>query len=139
MDDSIYIPISKPEFTILNSAFNVWHLLSLYCYNMLFSCFLTIANISQITPFLQFIVPYLLGWHFFANAIKPENSLRMNSARSSVDYELGKWRTNLKRKKQVQSMNACYFLKAGLVLSKLFKWSSLGSCLSVLMLLGSCS
>ncbi|KAG6531562.1 hypothetical protein ZIOFF_005376 [Zingiber officinale] len=59
MDDSIYIPISKPEFAILNSAFN-------------------------------FIVPYLLGWHSFANAIRPENSFRMNMARSSVDFEWGK-------------------------------------------------
>ncbi|KAG6491664.1 single-stranded DNA-binding protein WHY1, chloroplastic-like [Zingiber officinale] len=59
MDDSIYIPISKPEFTILNSALN-------------------------------FIVPYLLGWHSFANAIKPENSFRLNNARFGADFEWGR-------------------------------------------------
>ncbi|GMP58223.1 hypothetical protein CsSME_00021963 [Camellia sinensis var. sinensis] len=58
MDESIYIPITKAEYTVLVSAFN-------------------------------FIVPYLLGWHTFANSIKPEDNIRVNNAnpRSGADFE----------------------------------------------------
>lgn len=58
LDESIYIPITKAEFTVLNSAFN-------------------------------YIVPYLLGWHSFANSIKPEDSNRSNNAnpRSGPEIE----------------------------------------------------
>uniref|UniRef100_A0A5B7AGC0 Single-stranded DNA-binding protein WHY1 n=1 Tax=Davidia involucrata TaxID=16924 RepID=A0A5B7AGC0_DAVIN len=58
VDESIYIPITKAEYTVLISAFN-------------------------------FIVPYLLGWHTFANSIKPEDTSRVNNAnrRSVADLE----------------------------------------------------
>ncbi|KAJ0977902.1 hypothetical protein J5N97_013376 [Dioscorea zingiberensis] len=61
VDESIYIPISKAEFTILNSSFN-------------------------------FIVPYLLGWHAFANTIKPEDSVHTNNSisRSGAELEWGR-------------------------------------------------
>ncbi|CAL9122219.1 single-stranded DNA-binding protein WHY1, chloroplastic-like [Musa acuminata AAA Group] len=59
VDESIYIPITKAEFSILNSAFN-------------------------------FVIPYLLGWHTFANAIKPEDSFRSNNARSGPEMEWGR-------------------------------------------------
>lgn len=41
---------------------------------------------------LQFILPYLLGWHAFANAIKPEDSIRSNNmtARSGAELEWGR-------------------------------------------------
>ncbi|CAA0834700.1 Single-stranded DNA-binding protein WHY1-chloroplastic [Striga hermonthica] len=47
VDENIYIPITKAEFSVLISSFN-------------------------------FILPYLLGWHAFANTIKPEDSNRAN-------------------------------------------------------------
>uniref|UniRef100_A0A5B7AIA7 Single-stranded DNA-binding protein WHY1 n=1 Tax=Davidia involucrata TaxID=16924 RepID=A0A5B7AIA7_DAVIN len=58
VDESIYIPITKAEYTVLISAFN-------------------------------FIVPYLLGWHAFANSIKPEDTSRANNTnpRSVADLE----------------------------------------------------
>ncbi|XP_022725945.1 single-stranded DNA-binding protein WHY1, chloroplastic-like isoform X2 [Durio zibethinus] len=58
MDQNIYIPITRAEFTVLNSAFN-------------------------------FILPYLLGWHAFANSSKPDETTRLNNAnpRSGGDYE----------------------------------------------------
>ncbi|KAG2702276.1 hypothetical protein I3843_06G075900 [Carya illinoinensis] len=58
VDESIYIPITRAEFTVLNSAFN-------------------------------FILPYLLGWHAYANSIKPDDTSRVNSASSRYggDYE----------------------------------------------------
>ncbi|XP_072982532.1 single-stranded DNA-binding protein WHY1, chloroplastic-like [Typha latifolia] len=59
VDESIYIPITKAEFAILNSAFN-------------------------------FILPYLIGWHAFANAIKPADSTRLNNTRSGPDFEWGR-------------------------------------------------
>ncbi|WOL08149.1 single-stranded DNA-binding protein WHY1, chloroplastic [Canna indica] len=59
VDESIYIPITKAEFSVLNSAFN-------------------------------FIIPYLLGWHAFANAIKPENSFRTSNARLGAESEWGR-------------------------------------------------
>lgn len=51
LDENIYIPVTKAEFAVLNSAFN-------------------------------FLLPYLLGWHAFANAIKPEHTNRGNNASS---------------------------------------------------------
>ncbi|KAK6242809.1 hypothetical protein SCA6_008198 [Theobroma cacao] len=58
LDENIYIPITRAEFTVLNSAFS-------------------------------FILPYLLGWHAFANSIKPEEASRVNNAnpRYGGDYE----------------------------------------------------
>ncbi|KAG2707255.1 hypothetical protein I3760_05G140200 [Carya illinoinensis] len=58
VDESIYIPITRAELTVLISAFN-------------------------------FILPYLLGWHAFANSIKPEDSGRTNiaSSRYGGDFE----------------------------------------------------
>lgn len=58
VDESIYIPISKAEFTIMMSAFN-------------------------------YILPFLLGWHAFADSIRPEDSVRLNNAnaRSGSDIE----------------------------------------------------
>nr|CAD1822169.1 unnamed protein product [Ananas comosus var. bracteatus] len=59
VDESIYIPITKAEFAVLNSAFN-------------------------------FILPYLLGWHAFANAITPENTIQSNNLRSGPESEWGR-------------------------------------------------
>ncbi|KAF9625497.1 hypothetical protein IFM89_023433 [Coptis chinensis] len=56
VDESIYIPVSKAEFTVLVSAFN-------------------------------YILPFLLGWHAFANSINPEDSSRFNNSRSGADLE----------------------------------------------------
>ncbi|KAJ4711281.1 Single-stranded DNA-binding protein WHY1, chloroplastic [Melia azedarach] len=58
LDESIYIPITRAEYTVLVSAFN-------------------------------FILPYLLGWHAYANSIKPEDTSRTNNAnpRYGGDYE----------------------------------------------------
>ncbi|KAF2302409.1 hypothetical protein GH714_036212 [Hevea brasiliensis] len=58
MDESIYIPITRAEYTVLTSAFN-------------------------------YILPYLLGWHAFANSIKPDDHSRVNNAspRYGGDYE----------------------------------------------------
>nr|POE91285.1 single-stranded dna-binding protein why1, chloroplastic [Quercus suber] len=58
VDDSIYIPVTRAEYTVLISAFN-------------------------------FILPYLLGWHAFANSIKPEETSLVNSAnpRYGGDFE----------------------------------------------------
>lgn len=58
VDESIYIPVSKAELSVLNSIFT-------------------------------FILPYLLGWHAFANSIKPEDQSRLNNAnpRYGGDYE----------------------------------------------------
>ncbi|KAE8663221.1 Single-stranded DNA-binding protein WHY1 [Hibiscus syriacus] len=58
MDESIYIPITLAEFTVLKSAFS-------------------------------FILPYLLGWHAFANSTKPDEASRVNNAnpRYGGDYE----------------------------------------------------
>ncbi|KAK3421949.1 hypothetical protein EUGRSUZ_G02539 [Eucalyptus grandis] len=58
LDESIYIPVTKAEYTVLNSAFN-------------------------------FILPYLLGWHTYANSIKPNDRNRGNNANSRYggDFE----------------------------------------------------
>ncbi|XP_030472611.1 single-stranded DNA-binding protein WHY1, chloroplastic-like isoform X1 [Syzygium oleosum] len=58
LDESIYIPVTKAEYTVLISAFN-------------------------------FILPYLLGWHAYANSIKPNDPNRANSANSRYggDFE----------------------------------------------------
>ncbi|KAK1297925.1 hypothetical protein QJS10_CPB14g01327 [Acorus calamus] len=59
VDESIYIPVTKAEFTVLNSAFS-------------------------------YILPYLMGWHAYANSIKPEDSTRLNNnsnPRSGADLE----------------------------------------------------
>lgn len=61
VDESVYIPVTKAEFTVLISAFN-------------------------------FILPYLLGWHAFANSTKPDDSARSNNAspRSGAELEWGR-------------------------------------------------
>uniref|UniRef100_A0A2P2K4F7 Uncharacterized protein n=1 Tax=Rhizophora mucronata TaxID=61149 RepID=A0A2P2K4F7_RHIMU len=58
MDESIYIPVTKAEYTVLVSAFN-------------------------------YILPYLLGWHAFANSIRLNDTSRTNNAtpRYGEDYE----------------------------------------------------
>nr|UYD62357.1 transcription factor 1 [Betula platyphylla] len=58
VDESIYIPVTRAEYTVLVSAFN-------------------------------FILPYILGWHAFANSIKPDDTSRVNNAnaRYGGDFE----------------------------------------------------
>ncbi|TYG36650.1 hypothetical protein ES288_D13G080500v1 [Gossypium darwinii] len=58
VDENVYIPITRGEFTVLKSAFS-------------------------------FILPYLLGWHAFANSTKPDDTSRANNAnpRYGGDYE----------------------------------------------------
>ncbi|KAL8111945.1 hypothetical protein AgCh_019592 [Apium graveolens] len=58
MDESIYIPVTRAELTVLVSAFN-------------------------------YLVPYLLGWHAYANSIKPDDLTRGNNAnpRAGADFE----------------------------------------------------
>ncbi|GAA0160821.1 DNA metabolism protein [Lithospermum erythrorhizon] len=57
VDESIYIPVTKAEFTVLTSAFN-------------------------------FIVPYLIGWQTFANAMKLEDASRVNNVNPRSGGEL---------------------------------------------------
>ncbi|KAK6139298.1 hypothetical protein DH2020_026957 [Rehmannia glutinosa] len=82
LDESIYIPITKAEFAVLVSSFNVS--LQLNQSNSDNAIFLNSAR-----GVCAFIIPYLLGWHTFANTMKPEDANRVNSAnpRSSVDFE----------------------------------------------------
>ncbi|KAK7274745.1 hypothetical protein RIF29_15843 [Crotalaria pallida] len=49
----------------------------------------TKAELAVLSSLFNFIVPYLLGWHNFANAIKPDNSNRVNNANPKYggDYE----------------------------------------------------
>ncbi|KAK9119406.1 hypothetical protein Scep_017499 [Stephania cephalantha] len=57
VDESIYIPITKAEFTVLVSAFN-------------------------------FILPYLMGWHTFADSIRPDDAGRINNnSRGGAELE----------------------------------------------------
>ncbi|KAM5567129.1 single-stranded DNA-binding protein WHY1, chloroplastic-like [Rosa sericea] len=58
LDENIYIPVTRAEFAVLNSAFN-------------------------------YILPYLIGWHAYANSIKPEDMSRVNNAtpRYGGDFE----------------------------------------------------
>ncbi|KAK6160010.1 hypothetical protein DH2020_003391 [Rehmannia glutinosa] len=50
---------------------------------------ITKAEFAVLVSSFNFIIPYLLGWHTFANTMKPEDANRVNSAnpRSSVDFE----------------------------------------------------
>ncbi|XP_059648881.1 single-stranded DNA-binding protein WHY1, chloroplastic-like [Cornus florida] len=46
------------------------------------------AEFAILISAFNFIVPYLLGWHNFANSIKPENTSRTNNANPrSSDFE----------------------------------------------------
>ncbi|OWM75969.1 single-stranded DNA-binding protein WHY1, chloroplastic-like [Punica granatum] len=58
VDESIYIPVTKAELTVLVSAFN-------------------------------FILPYLLGWHAYADTVRPDDAQRTNNAnpRYGGDFE----------------------------------------------------
>ncbi|KAF8021516.1 hypothetical protein BT93_G1838 [Corymbia citriodora subsp. variegata] len=58
LEENIYIPVTKAEYTVLISAFN-------------------------------FILPYLLGWHAYANTIKPNDPNRASNANSRYggDFE----------------------------------------------------
>ncbi|KAL8035617.1 hypothetical protein ABFS82_12G105900 [Erythranthe guttata] len=50
----------------------------------------TKAEFAVLVSSFNFVIPYLLGWHTFANSIKPEDSNRVNSANprsGTVDYE----------------------------------------------------
>ncbi|XP_010256524.1 PREDICTED: single-stranded DNA-binding protein WHY1, chloroplastic-like [Nelumbo nucifera] len=57
IDESIYIPITKAEFTVLISAFN-------------------------------FILPYLIGWHAFADSTKPNDPGRVSNANLKYGADL---------------------------------------------------
>ncbi|XP_065863076.1 single-stranded DNA-binding protein WHY1, chloroplastic-like [Euphorbia lathyris] len=52
----------------------------------------TKAEFAILTSAFNYILPYLLGWHAFANAIKPDENLRSNFANSRYggDYEWNK-------------------------------------------------
>ncbi|XP_021844622.1 single-stranded DNA-binding protein WHY1, chloroplastic [Spinacia oleracea] len=46
------------------------------------------AEFAVIVSAFNFVLPYLLGWHVFADSIKPENSNRANNSNTkTVDYE----------------------------------------------------
>ncbi|KAK4261161.1 hypothetical protein QN277_004202 [Acacia crassicarpa] len=50
---------------------------------------ITKAELSVFHSLFNYIMPYLLGWHAFANSIKPDDQSRLNSAnpRYGGDYE----------------------------------------------------
>ncbi|GMH15323.1 hypothetical protein Nepgr_017164 [Nepenthes gracilis] len=50
---------------------------------------ITKAEFAVLVVAFNFVLPYLLGWHTFANSVKPEDSGHINNAnaRSRVDYE----------------------------------------------------
>lgn len=58
--------------------------------------FLKFENLPSFQPshaftavLLQFILPYLIGWHAFATSMKPEDASRVNNtnARSGAEFE----------------------------------------------------
>ncbi|XP_026665922.1 single-stranded DNA-binding protein WHY1, chloroplastic-like [Phoenix dactylifera] len=53
---------------------------------------ITKAEFAILKSAFNFILPHLLGWHAFANAIKPEDSIRSNNmtARSGAELEWGR-------------------------------------------------
>ncbi|KAK4479765.1 hypothetical protein RD792_015300 [Penstemon davidsonii] len=50
---------------------------------------ITKAEFAVLVSALNFILPYLLGWHTFANTLRPDDANRANNAnpRSGVDFE----------------------------------------------------
>ncbi|XP_075524435.1 single-stranded DNA-binding protein WHY1, chloroplastic-like isoform X2 [Primulina tabacum] len=48
---------------------------------------ITKAEFAVLVSSFNFILPYLLGWHTFANSTRPEDASRLNNANSTVDYE----------------------------------------------------
>ncbi|GFZ00129.1 ssDNA-binding transcriptional regulator [Actinidia rufa] len=46
------------------------------------------AEYNILISLFNFIVPHLLGWHIFANSIKPEDALRVNHANRRSGTEL---------------------------------------------------
>ncbi|EOA36172.1 hypothetical protein CARUB_v10010024mg [Capsella rubella] len=50
---------------------------------------ITRAEFAVLISAFNFVLPYLIGWHAFANSIKPEDSNRMNNASPNYggDYE----------------------------------------------------
>ncbi|KAK9277027.1 hypothetical protein L1049_006566 [Liquidambar formosana] len=50
---------------------------------------ITKAEYAVLVSAFNFILPYLLGWHAFANSIKPDDTSRVNNAspRSGADFE----------------------------------------------------
>ncbi|KAH6815707.1 ssDNA-binding transcriptional regulator [Perilla frutescens var. frutescens] len=50
---------------------------------------ITKAEFAVLVSSFNFVLPYLLGWHTFANSIKPEDANRLNSAnpRSGAEFE----------------------------------------------------
>ncbi|WCJ26821.1 Single-stranded DNA-binding protein WHY1 chloroplastic [Euphorbia peplus] len=50
----------------------------------------TKGEFAILTSAFNYILPYLLGWHTFANAIKPDENVRSNYARYGGDYEWNK-------------------------------------------------
>ncbi|KAJ0095317.1 hypothetical protein Patl1_15849 [Pistacia atlantica] len=76
LDESIYIPVTRAEYTVLVSAFNEADLLNK-------------SKINEFSLHYGYILPYLLGWHAYANSIKPDDSIRANNANPKYggDYE----------------------------------------------------
>lgn len=84
VDENIYIPITRAEFTVLNSAFNV---------GLISTCFaLSVGPIWIDLPLQsQFVIPYFLGWHAFVESMKAEDGARSNGAgRSGAESEWGR-------------------------------------------------
>lgn len=49
---------------------------------------ITKAEFAVLTSAFNFVLPYLLGWHVFADSIKPDDSNRANNSNTrTVDYE----------------------------------------------------
>ncbi|EPS66445.1 hypothetical protein M569_08332, partial [Genlisea aurea] len=48
---------------------------------------ITRAEFAVLVSSLNFIVPYLLGWHAFASSVKPEDSSSTRSNSRTVDFE----------------------------------------------------
>lgn len=53
----------------------------------LLSCYVTSSYMFS-AEFVQFVVPYLLGWHTAANSFKPEDASRSNNANPRSGAEL---------------------------------------------------
>jgi hypothetical protein len=50
---------------------------------------ITRAEFAVLISAFNFVLPYLIGWHAFANSIKPEETSRVNNASPNYggDYE----------------------------------------------------
>lgn len=63
-----------------------------FSYSMIF-CWSTKIKNDILLCHVQFILPYLLGWHAYANTIKPNDPNRANNANSRYggDFEWSRW------------------------------------------------